>query len=282
MIFVKNFNNNIALVKDQNNTEWVVIGNGIGFGKKPGDQVDQSKISRRFVAADEDSSVLDTLSDISDQTVLITNEVVKMVEPILNAKFNSYQYLVLADHIEFTIQRAGTALDLADGTTRWSVKKLFPQEYEAAQKAVRLIEKMSKLKLSSGEVVFITYHFLNLRSDAPGLHDTIKITKLIEQVVEIVQYEYGINLDSDSFNFNRFITHLRSFMIQHLRKAEGQSDDLDPAILKLMIAKYPHAYKTVERIGDFLQNKTGWQLQPDEKVYLTLHIWRVTHRHISE
>lgn len=282
MIFVKNFNNNIALVKDRDSIEWVVIGNGIGFGKKPGDEVDQSKITRRFIAADDDNSSLDTLANISDQTILITNEVVKMVEPLLNVKFNSYQYLVLADHIEFTILRSKTAIDLADGTTRWSVQKLFPKEYEVAKKAIALIRNLSGIEASSGEVVFITYHFLNLRSDAPGLHDTIKITKLIEQVIEIVQYEYGFSLDSDSFYFNRFVTHLRSFMIQHMKMTERTNNELDPAILKLMIAKYPHAYKTVERIGEFLQKQTGWTLQPDEKVYLTLHVWRVTHHQISE
>ncbi|MBA1393478.1 PRD domain-containing protein, partial [Lactobacillus sp. XV13L] len=221
------------------------------------------------------------LADISPQTIVITTEVVKLVEPLLNVKFNSYQYLVLADHLEFTLQRADEGVDLTDGTTKWSVKKLFPKEYDAAKQAVQLIEKLAGIKLTSGEVVFITYHFLNLRSGGTGLHDTIKISKLIGQIVEIVQYQYGITLDSDSFNFNRFITHLRSFMIQHLKKAESHNDELDPAILKLMIAKYPKAYATVERIGDFLQQKTGWQLQPDDKVYLTLHIWRVTHRQIN-
>ncbi|BDR58902.1 PRD domain-containing protein [Xylocopilactobacillus apicola] len=282
MIFIKSFNNNVALVEDLNNTEWVVIGNGIGFGKKTGDSIDDSKITRRFIAADADSTELNTLTSISEQTIIVTNEVVKLVEPYLSVKFNSYQYLALADHIEFALQRASTAVDLADGTTRWSVQKLFPQEYEAAEQSVNLIQQMTGSQLSNGEVVLIAYHFLNLRTDAPGLHDTIKITKLIEQVVDIVQYEYGVNLDSDSFNFNRFITHLRSFMIQHLKMINSNNDDLDPAILKLMIAKYPQAYQTVERIDGFLQKKVGWQLQPDEKVYLTLHIWRVTHRQISE
>lgn len=281
MIFIKNFNNNAALVRDQDNSEWVVIGNGIGFGKKLGDKIDQTKISQRFISVESDTSSLDELADISDQTITITNEIVKLAESQLNAKFDSYRYLVLADHIEFAIQRAGIPMDLADGTTRWSVKKLFPKEYEVSEKSVQIIEKLSQKKLAIGEVIFITYHFLNLKTDTPGLQDTIKITKLIEQIVDIVQYEYGISLDSDSFNFNRFITHLRSFMIQHIKISDENSNELDPAILKLMIAKYPNAYETVEKIGGFLQKKTGWILQPDEKVYLTLHIWRVTHRQVN-
>lgn len=278
MIFVKNFNNNIALVADQHNTEWVVIGNGIGFGKKSGDLVDETKIERSFVAAKRDQSDFDSLKDISAKTLAITDEIVKMVEPQLKLKFSSYQYLVLADHLEFALQRAQQNVDLTSGTTRWSLKKLFPQEYQLAKTSIELIERIAQVKLADGEVVFLTYHFLNLRSDSSGLQDTIKITKLIEQIVEIVQYQYGMTLDDDSFNFNRFITHLRSFMIQHLQKTSNEENNLDPAFLKLMIAKYPKAYETALRIETFLKNKTGWILQPDEKVYLTLHIWRVTNR----
>lgn len=281
MIFIKNFNNNVALVKDKNNKEWVVIGKGIGFGKKPGDLVDETKISRRFIAAEKDNVEMEALAEIAPQTIAIATEVVKLVEPLLNVKFTGYQYLALADHIDFALKRSSKGLDLTEGTTRWSIKKLFPREYDAAQQAVSLIEKMAQTKLASGEVVLITYHLLNLDSDETGLHETIKISQLIGQIVEIVQYQYGIELDSDSFNFNRFVTHLRSFMIQHLKKSENRNNDLDPAILELMIAKYPKAYETVERIDKFLQQQAGWQLQPDDKVYLTLHIWRVTHRQIN-
>lgn len=34
MIFEKSYNNSAALVKDEAGVEWIVIGKGIGFGKK--------------------------------------------------------------------------------------------------------------------------------------------------------------------------------------------------------------------------------------------------------
>ena len=49
MRYLKNFNNNAALVEDDSGKEYVIIGNGIGFGKHPGDLVDERKIERRFV-----------------------------------------------------------------------------------------------------------------------------------------------------------------------------------------------------------------------------------------
>ncbi len=37
MEFIKNYNNNAALVKDDQGQEWIVTGKGVGFGLKPGD-----------------------------------------------------------------------------------------------------------------------------------------------------------------------------------------------------------------------------------------------------
>ncbi|WP_081313332.1 CAT RNA binding domain-containing protein [Brochothrix thermosphacta] len=49
MKVIRSFNNNAVLVKDVDLTEWIVIGNGIGFNKKVNDAIDKSKIERRFV-----------------------------------------------------------------------------------------------------------------------------------------------------------------------------------------------------------------------------------------
>ena len=56
------------------------------------------------------------------------------------------------------------------------------------------------------------------------------------------------------------------------------TEELDPALLKLMQVKYAKAYQTAERIAILLQAKMDWQLNPDDLVYLTLHIFRVTAR----
>ena len=58
--------------------------------------------------------------------------------------------------------------------------------------------------------------------------------------------------------------------------------ELDPAVLEIMRQRYPQAAETVERINTFLTNKNGWQLNPDDKVYLILHVWRVTHRQTDD
>ncbi|WEV39707.1 PRD domain-containing protein [Lactobacillus sp. ESL0684] len=281
MKFIKNFNNNAALVSDESGVDWVVIGNGIGFGKKAGDAIDEAKITRRFVAVQKNIKMIDSVSNIDARTLNLTTDVIDLASKELNITFSDYQYLSLADHIDFMFKRADEHLELGQETVRWEVGKLFPKEFQVAKKALQLMRDESKLDLPKSETVLLTYHFINADSDQTKLQDTIKITKLVRGVVAIIEYQYGIQLDTESFNFSRFMTHLRSFMVRHITSSDddiGSGQELDSALLKLMQDKYPKAYATVLKIGTYLHKQAGWDLQPDDEVYLTLHVWRVTHR----
>ncbi|UQS84075.1 PRD domain-containing protein [Bombilactobacillus thymidiniphilus] len=282
MISEKTFNNNVVLARDDDNVEWVVVGRGIGFGCKPGDQVDKDKIEQRYVAVEEGISLADDLARISPDAISLTMQIIQAVEPLLNVKFTSYQLASLADHINFTLQRSQQENDAIEGTVKWEIKNLFAKEYQAAEVALQILNEHAKVILPEGEAVLLAYHFINTCSEKINLSHTIKITKLISNIIEIVQYQYGMILDHESFNFNRFVTHLRTFMIKHLTHVEDPAMELDPDILKLMKAKYPQAYATVLKVSSFLQKKEGWQLHPDDEVYLTLHVWRVTQRQIIE
>lgn len=281
MKYLKSFNNNAALVKDKWGKELVIVGNGIGFGKHYGDLVDESKIIRKFIASDSETPDIDEFKDIRPQAIEITTKVVDLVEKTSKIHFSDYQYFVLVDHIDFALKRSLNGIDIPDGTVCWSIKHLFKKEYEIACQVIKLIEKEANLKLPQSEKIFMTYHLLNAEGDDTKLQDTVKVTHLISGIVSIVQYEYHIELNKESFNYNRFIEHLHSFMIQHISGEQHSNQELDPALLTVMEEKYPKENKTVERINTFLSKKTGWKLNPDERVYLILHIWRVTHRYLN-
>ena len=54
MTIVKTLNNNIVLVRDDQGTEKVLFGTGIGFKKKRGDMVDETLNSKIFTPNEED------------------------------------------------------------------------------------------------------------------------------------------------------------------------------------------------------------------------------------
>lgn len=146
MIFLKTFNNSAPLVQDDQGQEQVVLGKGVGFGLKKGDEIDESKIERRFIANFHQDEV-NQVKEINASTIDLTNKMIQMVEPLLNVKFNDFQYLALADHIDFALSRIEDNIDISAANTRWEVKNLFPKEYKISEKVIALINKEMNVNL---------------------------------------------------------------------------------------------------------------------------------------
>lgn len=274
MEFLKAFNNSAALAKNDQGQEEIVLGKGVGFGLKKGDSIDESKIERYFVTKDE----VDQVKSFNPKTIEVTDKVLQLVEPLLQIKFNDFQYLALADHIDFAVTRIKDHIDIAPANNSWEVKNLFPKEFAVAKKVVKLINQELQIELPQSEAVLMTYHLVNAKSDVSQVQETIQITNLIQGIIDIIQLQYSMQLDTNSFNYSRFISHLRILLIRFLRDKDKDEAPLDPAMLGFMKIKYSKAYETAERIATYLHAKMGWNLDTDDKFYLVLHIWRVTSR----
>ncbi len=70
-----------------------------------------------------------------------------MTELLLNVKLNDFQYLALADHIDFALSRIEDNIDISAANTRWEVKNLFPKEYKISEKVIALINKEMNVNL---------------------------------------------------------------------------------------------------------------------------------------
>lgn len=156
--------------------------------------------------------------------------------------------------------------------------KSFPKEFAAAKKVVNLINQEMQIKLPQSESVLMTYHLVNAKSDVSQVQETIQITNLIRGIIDIIQLQYSMQLDTSSFNYSRFVSHLRILLVRFLRNKQKEEASLDPAMLGFMKIKYSKAYETAERITTYLHAKMGWDLDSDDEFYLVLHIWRVTSR----
>lgn len=77
----------------------------------------------------EQSDEIKQVKSFRPQTIDVTNQIVKMVEPLLQTKFSDYQYLALADHIDFAVTRISDHVDIDPANNDWEVKNLFPKEY---------------------------------------------------------------------------------------------------------------------------------------------------------
>ncbi|MGG7059183.1 BglG family transcription antiterminator LicT [Clostridium nigeriense] len=278
MVIQKIFNNNSILALDSNKHEVVVMGRGIGFKKNVGDNIDLEKVEKTFIlkekAASEKFKML--LDDMPKEIIYVCYDIIEYAKNILDVEISEYIYVTLTDHISNTIKLYKEGFNV-NNPIIWEIKKFYPKEFKIGLKALDFIEDELGVKLPEDEAANIALHLVNaqVNNSFKEVGDITKQTKMINDILNIVRYTYNIKLDEDSLSYDRFITHLR-FFFKRLNKKnnnkEEKSDNNEDFLLKQVKEKYVDAYRCMLKIEDYLDK----ELDDEEKLYLTVHIQRIT------
>lgn len=275
MIINKVLNNNVVTIINQNSEEAVVMGRGIAFQKKKGDEIDESRVEKIFVLKNKgiNEKLLTLVNDIPAKYLEVSEEIIRYAEDKLNTKLNENIYLTLTDHISFAISRAEKNLEIKNAML-WDIKRLHKEEFAIGIHALEVIKENLQVELPEDEAASITMHILNgeLDQEMPEIVDMIK---LIEEILKMVKYHFNIDFDEESINYYRFITHLKIFT---QRLASGRYyEDNDNDLFEMIKVKYPKSYECTKRIEGFVKQKYNTQLTKEEMLYLIIHTARVVH-----
>lgn len=277
MKIIKVFNNNVALAKDSKQVEMVVMGKGLTFQKKAGDEIDEENVQKIFVTPSKNfaSKLSDLLNEIPYEIMTLSKDIIEMAENELKTSLNDSLYLSLSDHIHFAITRAKNDVPIKNALM-WEVKKFYKAEYQISRTALAMIKDRMNVELPEDEIASIALHIFNARQDQSGMEETMTMTNMVKDVTNIVKYHYGIEFDEESINYSRFITHLRYFAYRMLR---GEvNNDLNDILFEQVKQQYPEAYQCTSKVELYLKNKYSMEMTKDELAYFMIHIHRVSSR----
>ncbi|MBM7679794.1 transcriptional antiterminator [Gracilibacillus alcaliphilus] len=181
--------------------------------------------------------------------------------------------LDMADHINFMLKRA------KEGTSfrtplEWELKEIYPLEYEISLEAVKLLHKKTGVDIPDMEAAFITLHYVNATSGESRMEETILISKILQNILNIIKYHYGREFNEETIYFRRFITHIRYFVKRQLAKENVKAES--SSLLSVIKLQYSHDYHCAEKIKHYLDEKYTWNISDDELLYLTLHLNRLS------
>ncbi|MDF2542372.1 MAG: transcription antiterminator LicT [Herbinix sp.] len=207
----KVINNNFVCSVNDHDEEIIVRGPGIGFQKKTNDIVDQAKIEKIYSMASQ--TTLNKLQSLVDniplEHVQVCTEIIDVIKNKLDKKLNDNIYITLTDHISFAIERNRLKLQYHN-VLLWEIKKFYQTEYQLGLHALEIIKDKLGVALPEDEAGFIALHIVNAQLDT-DMSEMMKITTLIQDVLEITREYYKIKFDEDSLHYARFITHLKYF-----------------------------------------------------------------------
>ncbi|MGJ7922331.1 BglG family transcription antiterminator LicT [Neobacillus sp. LXY-4] len=276
MKIAKVINNNVISVIDAQNKESVIMGRGIAFQKRPGDVVDESKIEKVFKLDNKDVSekFKTLLYEIPLEYMEVSEEIINRAKERIGKKLNDSIYVSLTDHINFAIERNQKGL-LINNALLWEIKRFYKDEFCIGLEALKMIDSKLGISLPEDEAGFIAMHIVNaeLNEEMPNV---VNITKLIQDVLTIVKYHFKIELDEESLNYFRFLTHLK-FFAQRLF-SETHFESRDDFLYELVKDKHKDAFHCTEKIKSFIEKTYRHTITKEEMAYLTIHIERVVNR----
>lgn len=274
MIIDKILNNNVAIIRDENNIEQIVMGRGIAFKKRIGDQIDEKTVDKVFKLSTQEMNTKfkELLVNIPMEHVKIADQIISYAKTKLGKRLNENIYISLSDHISTAIDRCQNGIFIKN-SIYWETKRFYPDEFMIGQNAIELIEKETNVLLPKDEAAFIALHFINAQLDQPN-PEVSKMAKVISEIETIIKHTFRLELNEDSVYYYRFITHLK-FFASRLFAEKTYNDQQSGDLLEVVKIKYRNAFECVNKITTYIKDKYGDDLSDEEILYLTIHIARI-------
>ncbi|WP_305305823.1 CAT RNA binding domain-containing protein [Romboutsia ilealis] len=99
------FNNNASSTVTDDRKEDILLGLGIGFNKRPGDEINKDKIEKIYYVQDNiQTNFLDLLNNVSSEVIDASQKIISLILGN-EGEFNKKGILSLIEHISFEIDR---------------------------------------------------------------------------------------------------------------------------------------------------------------------------------
>ncbi|MDT2828417.1 MAG: BglG family transcription antiterminator LicT [Enterococcus viikkiensis] len=273
----KILNNNVVITTNQKNNEVVVMGRGLAFQKKVGDEIAEEAIDKTYHLANSDllHKFQELLEDMPISYVEIANDIIDEAKVALKNPLNDSLYISITDHLYASIQQVKEGVRVRN-LLLWDIKRFFPDEFSVGVNAVEKIKLKFGIDLGEDEAGNIALHLVNAQTENDN-DDAFMMTEMMQEIIQITSYYFKVQLDEDSVYFYRFTTHLR-FFASRIMNQRQVTDETDDELLLIIQKKYQNAYQCVERIAEFIQQTYHYTMSNDEKLYLTIHIARLVQK----
>lgn len=275
MQIYKVINNNMVSIRTSENQEIMLKGLSIGYIKRPGDEVDETKIEKRFVL--EDISLIrrfnQMFTEIDKQLIDACIDVTSMIKEKSKTELSDALYVTLLDHVNNLVDRLQQNISF-DNSILWDLPRVYPDEYKIAVHAVKLLNEKMPYKIDEDEANFITLHIVNAEK-SNDMHKTYQMTGYIEDICDIVASDFNIAFgNTNDYHYNRFVMHLR-FLIENIQLHVVLDVQNENGILNTLTDKYPQVWQVVQKISNYIDACMNYKLNDEEKLYLMIHLVQI-------
>ena len=271
MLISKILNNNVV-ISEEDQEEVILMGRGLAFGRKVGQEIPDELIEKKYVLSENRRQLL---MELPAEVMEMSDKIISFAREKLQKKLKDTAFLAMADHIHGVLLRLEDDIYLKN-FLMWDIKRFFPIEFEVGQYAKQLLSAYVSKEIPDDEAAFMALTLVNAELEN-GDGTARDLTMMMEEIMTIVKYSLEISLDEEDVYLERFMTHLK-FFCERVLTNSGNRDLEDNEMFYLLKCKYPLAYETTRKIAEFLKQTRNYQISEDEQLYLTIHLSRMKRR----
>lgn len=272
MRITKIYNNNVVSAVDDSGAEVVLAGAGVGFSRKPGQDVDPTRIEKRFVLAPDDKTGLrQLLVEIPYDIITLVANIARTLKERHHIVLPTAVEIGLADHIHTSLNRmeAGIALD---NSMLWETRASYPEEFAVALEILDLVDQGLGKRLPIDEAGFVTMHLVS-GAVMSGTGQAYQIAVTLREIEAIVEADTGVAPDGASAAYVRFLTHLK-FVLQRLTERTQFFGNFNEMFTAQKAADQ-QGWACARRIAALLEDRYQTLISDEETLYLMIHLARL-------
>lgn len=262
-------NNGVIAIEMEENQEYVLLGKGIGFGKKVSQRFEApSDCTRYSLKNDTERGSASSLVKSVDPVFLeIANEVLREAERTFG-NIDKRILFPLADHISFAVARMKNGEQISNPLTG-DIHALFYKEFQVASVLKKILSDRMQIEIGDDEIGYVALHVHSAIEDEK-VSVAMQMARTVRECVSIIEAETGKKIDVMTLDYNRLMNHVKYMAARLLR-----GEELKININDYIEIKFPKAFAIATTVCDHLGENIGIQPGEREIGYLAMHIERV-------
>lgn len=267
---IKALNHNAVLALESGtNAEYLIMGKGIGFGKKVSERVEP--------AAD---SVIYSLQSVSKKGKAkelfqeMDAKYLEMANAILNGaekefgKIDRGILFPMADHIAFAVKRMKRGETITNLLTQ-DIQILFYKEFKVASLIRDMLRQEEGLEIPDDEIGYVALH-VHSATDGEKVASAMQIAAAVRECVTLIEQDAGRRIDVQTLSYNRLMNHIK-YMAARAVRGEKLKVNMNQYIRQ----EFPRSYEIADTVCAHFGKQLGRTLPDTEIGYLAMHIERV-------
>ena len=263
-------NNGVIAIDMDENKEYVILGKGVGFGKKVSQRFDKPEgcTTYRLEQETERGSAKELVKGIEPEYLEIADAILTESQKVFGDSIDRGILFPLADHISFAVARIRRNEQISNPLTE-DIKVLFYSEFKVAETLKTILRERLQIEIDDHEVGYVALHIHSAIGDEK-VSVAMQTARAVRECIDMIEKATGKPIDVLSLSYNRLMNHMK-YMVA--RASTGEKLNLD--MNEYMLDQYPQAYKVATDICKNLEGCIGHKLDETETGYLATHIQRV-------